>query len=141
MVDSSFNGMSAVRHAAVEILERIRREYAGFTPSREKAMLLEDAIVDVLEQHKENIYRMRLHEYDLEDADNFIRGRLGQEEEYDENGNRILLDEKWLCALIDATGDVFDAELGTWDNFENGFDSLYNDNPEFVEWYKSLPIE
>lgn len=139
MNDGSFNGMSAVRHAAVEVLERIRREFAGFKPSAAMSAVLEDAVTDVLEHQSESIFWMRHFEYALEDADHFIRvDKLCGDEEYDANGNRIFLDEKWLKLLVEEMQDNESAELGTWDNFEVAFSYLYDENPEFAKWFDSL---
>ena len=136
MEDGSFNGMSATRHTAQRIVSELLVERFKLTPHQ--SALLEDDIESIISSQSRAIYNMRQHEYDLEDADNFLRGLSNLEEEYDKDGNRILLNEEMLNLLIDETSDVYDAELCLWSNFENAHYSLLQSNDKYKEYVHSI---
>ena len=126
--------METLRSIAVDIMERLRKEYSSFHPSAEKSMLLEDAIVDVLELRKNDIINSYENQVHIEDADSFLRHN---EEEYDADGNRILLNRSMLQLLVAQYEKDYDSNYGTWDNFDTAHNHLMERNVEYRNWYES----
>lgn len=113
-------------------MERLRKEYSSFYPSAKKSMLLEDAIVDILEMRKYDVASLVEREVNIDDADSFLRNN---EEEYDEDGNRIYLDRDMLLLLVAQYNEDYDANYGTWDNFDTAHKHLIERNEKYREWY------